>query len=143
MEWWIWILAGFFLVLAELVTPGGFWFIFFGVGALIVGMIESAYPALPDWVQWALFSALSIVSLAVFRKPLLKRIEMNEPAKPVDSLVGESAVATEGIGPGAVGRAELRGSTWKARNAGDQAIAAGQPCEVTKIEDLTLWVVGR
>lgn len=143
MEWWVWILAGFFLVLAELVTPGGFWFIFFGVGALVVGIIESAYPALPDWVQWALFSALSIVSLALFRKPLLRRIELSEPAQPVDSLVGENAVATEPIGPGGVGRADLRGSTWKAKNAGDQAIAAGQTCEVTKVEDLTLWVVGR
>lgn len=143
MEWWIWILAGFFLVLAELVTPGGFWFIFFGVGAIVVGVIESAFPGLPDWVQWALFSALSIVSLALFRKPLLKRIELTEPAKPVDSLVGENAVATEAMGPGGVGRAELRGSTWKAKNAGEQAIAVGQPCEVTKVEELTIWVVGR
>jgi len=122
---------------------GGFWFIFFGVGAILVGIVESAFPELPDWIQWALFSAFSIVSLALFRKPLLRRLELSEPMKPVDSLVGESAVATEAMAPGAAGRADLRGSTWKAKNAGDQAIAVGQACEVTKVDELTIWVVGR
>lgn len=143
MPWWVWILFGFFLVAAEMVTPGGFYFIFFGAGAVLVGLVESAFPSLPDWVQWALFSVLSLVSLAVFRKPLLRRLELREGEKPVDSLVGETAAAVEPMAPGGAGRVELRGTTWKAKNAGTDAVAAGQACEVTKVDELTLWVVGR
>jgi len=39
MEWWTWILFGLVLFLAEIVTPGGFYIIFFGVGAVIVGVL--------------------------------------------------------------------------------------------------------
>jgi membrane protein implicated in regulation of membrane protease activity len=34
MEWWIWILLGLVLLLGEIVTPGGFYILFFGVGAV-------------------------------------------------------------------------------------------------------------
>ena len=39
MEWWTWILLGLLLLLAEIVTPGGFYIIFFGVGAVVVGVL--------------------------------------------------------------------------------------------------------
>ena len=48
MDWWIWILFGLLLLLVELVTPGGFYILFFGIGAVIVGILvafESAGPA--------------------------------------------------------------------------------------------------
>jgi regulator of protease activity HflC (stomatin/prohibitin superfamily) len=35
MGWWIWIVLGLVLLLGELVTPGGFYILFFGVGAII------------------------------------------------------------------------------------------------------------
>jgi inner membrane protein len=35
MEWWIWLVGGMLLLLVEIVTPGGFYFLFFGVGALL------------------------------------------------------------------------------------------------------------
>jgi len=34
MEWWLWLAGGLALVVAELVTPSGFFIIFFGLGAL-------------------------------------------------------------------------------------------------------------
>ncbi len=37
MIWWYWVVLGLLLTGLELATPGGFFVIFFGVGALLVG----------------------------------------------------------------------------------------------------------
>lgn len=143
MTWWIWIIVGFVLALAEMATPGGFFFLFFGAGAILTGLVELLWEGAPGWSQWLMFSAFSIVSLALFRKPLLRRLEVAEPHRPIDSLVGEAALALESIAPGGGGKAELRGTPWNAKNVGDSPIAKGQTCEVTGVDELTLRLVGR
>ena len=65
-------------------------------------------------MQWLVFTILSVILLLAFRRPILRM--MNVDTGPVDSLVGEVATVLDAIGPGAIGRAELRGSTWSARN---------------------------
>ena len=50
MDWWLWILLGLLLFLAELTTPGGFYILFFGIGAVIVGILVGFKPqALPGF----------------------------------------------------------------------------------------------
>jgi inner membrane protein len=39
MAWWIWIVLGLVLLLGEMLTPGGFYILFFGIGAIIVGIL--------------------------------------------------------------------------------------------------------
>jgi len=56
----------------------------------------------------------------------------------VDTLVGEIATAAEAIAPGAHGRAELRGTTWAARNVDSIALAVGQRCRVVAVQGLML-----
>ena len=46
----------------------------------------------------------------------MKWMQLDGPGKDVDSLVGDIAVPLEDIPAGAVGRAELRGTVWSARN---------------------------
>src|SRR5437899_401040 len=44
MAWWLWVLLGFALVLCELLTPGGFFFLFFvRLGTAVVGPQQSAF----------------------------------------------------------------------------------------------------
>ena len=59
---------------------------------------------------------------SLFRSPLLRWLKLDKPGRDVDSLVGEIAVPLEDIAPGAVGRAELRGTSG--RRATATAIAA-------------------
>ena len=139
MEWWIWILIGLVLVLAEVVTPGGFYFIFFGAGAVSVGVLAGLQLAGPVWLQFILFSALSVGALWLFREKLL-RLTQTAPREPIDNLVGETAVAVDEISINAVGKAELRGASWSARNVGDQPLARGQRCKVEKVEGLMILV---
>lgn len=139
MEWWIWILLGLLLLLAELLTPGGFYIIFFGIGAVVVGVLAGFNAAGPLWFQFILFSILSVLTLWLFREKLLQ-LTQGERRKNVDSLVGETAVATEEIHLNAVGKAELRGTSWNARNVGDKPLTRGQRCIVERVEGLTIFV---
>jgi hypothetical protein len=138
MIWWYWILLGLVLAAIELATPGGFYFIFFAVAALAVGLVEVAGILETDSIQWGLFTAISIASLAFFRKPLLERMNRGEAKDTVDSLVGELAIAAGAIPPGQYGRAELRGSTWTVRNVGALDVAAGERCRVAAVRGLEL-----
>ena len=140
MEWWIWVLAGFALLAFEVVSPGGFYVFFFGSGALAVGLLAALGVAETLWLQGVLFAALSVVSLLCFRRPILNKMQAHPSAGEVDSLVGASAVAQGEIGPGGRGKAELRGSTWNARNAGETTIGRDQSCVVERVDGLTLWV---
>ncbi len=141
MAWWIWVLAGFVLLGLELGTPGGFFLAFFGVAALVVGGLTAAGLAQAVWAQWLLFSVLSVVSLLLFRKPLLEWMRRREPArKEVDSLVGEIAVLTEDLPAGGVGKAELRGTSWTVRSRAGGPVGRGRRCRVEQVDGLTLWV---
>ena len=138
MIWWYWVLLGLALAAIELATPGGFFFIFFAVGALLVGAIDLSGIVESDAIEWTLFTAVSIACLALFRKPLLRRMNRSGTNDAVDSLVGELAVAAEAILPGQYGRAQLRGSSWTARNVGGSPVAAGERSRVVAVRGLEL-----
>lgn len=40
IQWWHWLVFGLVLVLAEVATAGGFYIIFFGIGAIVVGLLK-------------------------------------------------------------------------------------------------------
>jgi membrane protein implicated in regulation of membrane protease activity len=91
--------------------------------------------------QWLTFTVVSVLSLVLFRGKVQARVEHSGPLLPVDSLVGEVARPVEAMAPGAVGRVELRGSSWEARNEGDTPLGANQRCRVTRVSGLQLGVV--
>ena len=141
MIWWYWMLVGLVLLGAEMVTPGGFYILFFGLAALIVGSLTGLGFIEAEWLQWLLFSGLAILSLLVFRGPLLAWIKTQDKEMPtVDSIVGESAIPLEDLAPSGTGKAELRGTTWTAHNAGLTALKKNQRCKVERVEGLTLWI---
>jgi len=140
MIWWTWLVLGLFLLLLELLTPGGFYLLFFGVAAALVGLLAAVNFAGPLSVQWILFSVFSIVSVLLFRRPLLAKIRSRGATPEVDSLVGEIAVSLGEIPAGAIGQAELRGTAWTARNIGETALASGQRSRVARVEGLTLFI---
>jgi hypothetical protein len=139
MAWWIWVLGGLVLLVAEVTTPGGFFAVFFGAGAILVGVAKALGWPGPAWAEWLVFSALSVVSLLLFRRPLMRHFNLT-PGKAVDRLEGEAAVVQEEVAPGGVGKAEMRGSSWSARTAGAVALEPGRRCRVEKVEGLTLWL---
>jgi inner membrane protein len=139
MDWWIWLLLGLLLLLAELLTPGGFYIIFFGIGAIVVGILAGFQFAGPPWFQYILFSLVSVTALWLFREKLLQ-LTRAAPSESVDNLVGETAVSLDDIPVNGIGKAEMRGTSWNPRNIGDQPLARGQRTRVERIEGLTIFV---
>ena len=137
MTWWFWVALGLVLGAIELATPGGFFIIFFGVAAIVVGLLQLAGLGLPAWGEWLLFPILAVAALRVFRRPLLAWLQPGA-VNAVDSMVAEVAVPVSAIEPGQHGRAELRGTVWSAHNVGDIAVSAGQRCRVVAVNGLQL-----
>jgi len=141
MVWWYWLLLGLVLLGGEMATPGGFYVLFFGLAALLVGALAGFGWLATAWLQWLLFSILSVISLFLFRNSLLVWMKAHEPVgREVDAIAGETAVLIEAVLPGQVGKAELRGSTWNVRNTGSVVLNKGQRVRVERVDGLTLWV---
>ncbi len=140
MLWWHWLVIGLILVALEMAASGGFYVIFFGIAALAIAGLHVVDAAGPVWVQLALFSLISVGSLVFFRSRLMKWMQLDQPGKDVDSLVGDTAIPVDDIQPGAVGRAELRGTVWSARNQDSSTIARGQRCTVVEVDRLMIFL---
>lgn len=140
MSWWMWMILGFILTLAEFLTPGTFYFPFFGVGAIVVGLVSLLLYSGPQWFEWLLFTAVSLASIALFRKRLLQRVVLTKPPDDLDTVVGKMALVIEPIPPGSLGRVEMRGTAWTAKNLGPEPLAPGQRCTVEQVEGLMLGV---
>ena len=136
----MWLAAGLVLVVAELATPGGFVIIFFGIAALVVGILGLLGVVTSASLQFLLFSVLAVGLLAILRARLKSRLQLPSSAT-VDSLIGDLAIPQERLSPGVVGRVEVRGSSWSARNTSSVTIDVGQRARVAGVDGLTLAVV--
>ena len=138
--WWHWLVLGLLLIALELAASGGFYIIFFGVAALVISLMAALGAETPLWLELALFSVLSVGSLLFFRNPLMRWLNIDGQGRDVDSLVGETGVAQHDIAPHDVGRVELRGSSWTARNNGATVLPAGRRVTVVRVDRLMLIV---
>ena len=138
MIWWYWMLLGLVLAAIELATPGGFFFAFFAVAALFVGLLELVGLVEVDAIQWGLFPVVAVACLVLFRRPMVRWMNRSESGEAVDSLVGELALPAGSIGAGEHGRAELRGTMWSVRNVDAFAVAGGERCRVVGVRGLEL-----
>ncbi len=139
MAWWAWIVVGLALLVLELAVPSGFFLIFFGASALILGALTLFILDIPAWLQWIAFSGLSLLLLLLFRQKVVAAFDSGK-GDVVDSLVQQQVSVTEAMSPGAQGSVTLRGSPWRAVNVGTAALAVGDRCTVVAVEGLTLKV---
>ncbi len=138
MSWWIWVLAGLALLAAEFASTT-MHIGFFAVGAFVVALLVGFGVDVPLWGQLAIFTGVSILAFAFVRPILVRKLKLD--FKPnVDSMIGEQAIATEDILVAGLGKAEMRGTTWSARNVGETTLARGQRCVVAGIEGLVLHI---
>ena len=135
----MWLAGGLVLMVIELATPSGFFVMFFGLGALTVGILTRLGLAGPLWLEWLLFTVTSLAYVLLFRGRMQQRVQHPE-SKEVDSLVGELATPRERIPAGNVGRVELRGTVWSARNDSSSSIEPGMRCRVIRVDGLLLFV---
>lgn len=142
MEFWHWLsLGGIFLVL-EILTMG-FFFLWFGVSALMIGVAMLVYPELGWEWQWSLWCLIAITDLfawkMVMSKKLSQGIKSDEPNlnKRGDQYVGRSFTLEEGIVNG-FGKVKVDDSTWKVEC--DEDLKAGKKVKVTGVDGTILKV---
>lgn len=119
--------------------PGGLLHLFFRCRRIIVGILAGFNVAGPVWFQVIVFSSLSLITFWLFRQRLLQLTRRDIPDQ-VDTLIGETAVIMEEIPSRGIGKAEMRGTSWSARNLGEKSLARGQRCRVERIEGLMIYV---
>ena len=138
MSWWIWVVIGFVLLATEFATTT-MHVAFFAIGAFVVGILVGLGVDMPVWAQLLVFTGVSLFAFFYLRPIAVRKLKLDQK-KVVDTLVGEQATAMEEIAPQAIGRAELRGTTWSARNVGETVLNRGQRCVVAGVEGLTIHI---
>jgi membrane protein implicated in regulation of membrane protease activity len=136
IEWWHWIVAGLAFVLLELAVPA-FFVIWFGLGAIIVGVVVLAIPALPMSAQimvWVLASvAMVLLWFRVFRRNQHKTLIGTADGEVIGE-IGLLVAAVEPFQPGRVRfqRPLLGTDQWPCH--AETAIAAGERVRVVAVE---------
>jgi membrane protein implicated in regulation of membrane protease activity len=139
IPWWLWVGGGLGLMAFETMVPTSFYAFFFGVGSVLTGGVVAL--GLAPTLQAQGIALVILSTLAVIaRKPVISRFKLHPESHAIDSLVGETALALEPIAVGAIGKVELRGASWSARNTGSEPIALAGRCRVEKVDGLTLHV---
>ncbi len=138
MPWWLWCIIGLGGVAIELVAPMGFYLFLLGIAGIVTGALV-ATGLLDGWpAQAILFAVLSLANCALFAKPLQKFLRGETKAR--EDTVGQTVKITAAVAPGAMGAAELWGSSWRVRNVDSRELVADSECVVIAVEGVTLHV---
>ncbi len=134
----LWIASLVVLVIAEATTVQlvTIWFALGSLGALIANLANA-----PIYLQWVVFTFISLVCL-IFTRPFFKKIlQKNIQPTNADRFIGTEGVVTEkidnSIGKGVV---NVSGTTWTARSENGIIIDVGESVKIEKIEGVKLMV---
>lgn len=138
--WLIWLCAAFVLLLVEVLTQA-VWAFCFAIGCLIASVLSLVTPS--PAIQ-SISVGVGAVLAWVLLAPPLRRWE-NKRAKStrtgMDALLGRTAIVTEEIRPGELGRARIDGDYWQVRAPGAESpIRRGAEVTVTSYDSIILIV---
>jgi membrane protein implicated in regulation of membrane protease activity len=135
----VWLVAGFALIVAEVLT-GGFVLIMLGVGALAA----AAFAALGGsiWGEVAVFAGTSVALTTLARPVLKRRLHTAHVPTNVDALLGDKAIVVSTVDAHG-GKVKLRGELWSARAYDEtEVLEPGQRVTVMTISGATAVVMG-
>jgi membrane protein implicated in regulation of membrane protease activity len=110
---WLWLVVGVVLVIAEIFTTT-FVLIMFAAGALAAA--AAAALGLPQWVQVAVFAAVSAAALAGLRPTIARHMHASPDSTPMgmEAIEGSTALVLERIDLDH-GLVKIEGELWSAR----------------------------
>lgn len=142
-EWWHWIVGGIALMLAELAIPS-FFIIWFGLGALLVGLLLLLAPELSTTSQLALWTLASLAMVGLWFRVFKQGLHKTRSGLAEGEAIGEIGLLVAAVAPFERGKVRfqrpvLGSEEWAC--LADQAIAAGERVRVVAIEGSFLKVV--
>ena len=134
-EWWHWMVLGLCLTMAELVIPA-FFIIWFGIGAIAVGIILLAAPDLSIATQMLLWAGLS-TALVIFWFRYLKPRTVTAIGTSTAHVTGEVGVLVSDLSPDTRGQVRfqkpvLGSDSWVCY--ADTRIKAGERVRIVAVE---------
>ena len=136
LEWWHWEIAGLALVLLELAVPA-FFVIWFGLGAMLVGLVLLLAPGLALSAQigvWVLASvAMTVLWFRVFKRSQHKTLV----GTAAGDVIGEIGLLVSAVAPFERGKVRFQRPVLGAEEwacVAESAIAAGQRVRVVSVE---------
>jgi len=145
LAWWHWMVLGLGLGLAELVVPS-FFIIWFGLGALLVGVAMLLAPGIVFSTQILLWTVASVAMTVLWFKVLRKDHDRTRSGQ-ADEVLGEIGVLVRAVEPLGVSwvQGEVRfqkpilgSDVWPC--LADEAIAAGERVKVLAVDGQLLRV---
>jgi len=141
MPWWSWlVLAALALAVEMFVLDAQFYLVFLGISAAIVGLLGLAGVNLPDWMQWLVYSILSVATMVAFRQRLYQMVRGRTGHVEERLTVGDRVTVPVRLEPSQTCRVDYGGSSWTARNVDETAIDAGREAVIARVEGLILLV---
>jgi inner membrane protein len=140
--WWHWMVLGFVLVLLELAVPT-FFLVWFGVGAIVVGIALVAFPPLSFTWQILTWLACSVIFVALWFKIFKPGFHKTRSGMAKGAAIGEVGLVTREIKPYVTGEVRfqkplLGSDVWE--SIADEEINAGERARVLDVEGNTLKV---
>ena len=136
----IWIILGVVFVILEFMLPGMI-IIFFGIGAILTGIITTFMLQDNYVAQMIIFLILSVLSLILLRK-YMKNVLVGDTADNhqfSNDSIGEIAHVTQEINATeGKGQIKFRGSLWKA--VSDNVIPEGSTVKILEQNNITYKV---
>ena len=142
IEWWHWMVVGVGLVLLELAIPA-FFVIWFGLGAIIVGLVLIVAASLPIGGQISIWIGASIAFIVLWVKVFRAHVHRTRVGLSTGQFSGETGLVTREIRPFQKGQIRfqkpiLGAESWEA--IADEEIAAGERVQVLDVEGQILKV---
>ena len=135
----VWLIAGFALVAAE-VLSGGFVLIMLGMGALMAA--GSAWLGASLWLEVAVFAGTSVALTLLARPMLMRQLHAAQVPTNIDALLGDKAIVISTVDAHG-GKIKLRGELWSARAYDEtEVLEPGQRVTVMTISGATAVVMG-
>jgi len=133
---WTWGAIGLILLAVEMAT-GTFYILWFGISALSVAIAMWMFPEIPRAMQFAMFAALSISSLAIWKLNYKKHETHSRVGQAQGEEIGRIGTVIEACGPSQNGKIRftqgLMGSReWAAIS--NEVIEAGYDATVVAVE---------
>ena len=136
--WLIWFIIAVICTVAEVFT-GGFFIIWFGIGAIVAGIV--ALLGLVTVWQWSIFLLVSLI-LLLSSKRFAKNVTKEQPlGVGANRVIGKAAVVTKEIDmEERIGEVSIEGELWRAKSENDERIQKDIRVKVIRIEG-TLVIV--
>ena len=138
--WWHWVALGLLLIATELLLPA-FYLVWFGLGALLTGLVVAVFPLglTGQLILWSVASAAMVAAwMKFFRNP--DRTRAGQAKEGALGMVGLVTRAVEDLGQGEIlfQRPVLGSDRWPV--VADRAVPTGARARVVDVLGQTLKI---